>query len=77
MNELSQALEMTNVEANDEKEMLEGIIKFGGKTVEEVMTARVDITDIENADRLQTTPRHDYRNRILPAPGLRYDRGRH
>lgn len=27
--------------------MLEGIIKFGGKTVEEVMTARVDITDIE------------------------------
>ena len=47
MNELSQALEMTNVEANDEKEMLEGIIKFGGKTVEEVMTARVDITDIE------------------------------
>lgn len=47
MNELSQALEMTNVGANDEKEMLEGIIKFGGKTVEEVMTARVDITDIE------------------------------
>ena len=47
MNELSQALEMTNVEANDEKEMLEGIIKFGGKTVQEVMTARVDITDIE------------------------------
>ena len=38
---------MTNVGANDEKEMLEGIIKFGGKTVEEVMTARVDITDIE------------------------------
>ena len=47
MNELSQALEMTNVEANDEKEMLEANIKFGGKTVEEVMTARVDITDIE------------------------------
>ncbi len=47
MDDLSKALEMTNVEANDEKEMLEGIIKFGGKTVEEVMTARVDITDIE------------------------------
>ncbi len=47
MNELSQALEMTNVEANDEKEMLEGIIKFGGKTVQEVMISRVDITDIE------------------------------
>ena len=38
MNELSQALEMTQVEANDEKEMLEGIIKFGGKTVQEVMS---------------------------------------
>ncbi len=47
MDKLSQALEMTDVEANDEKEMLEGIIKFGGKTVEEVMTARVDMTDIE------------------------------
>ena len=47
MNELSQALEMTQVEANDEKEMLEGIIKFGGKTVQEVMTSRVDITDVE------------------------------
>ncbi len=47
MDELSQALERTDVEENDEKEMLEGIIKFGGKTVEEVMTARVDMTDIE------------------------------
>ncbi len=47
MDNLSQALEMTDVDANDEKEMLEGIIKFGGKTVEEVMTARVDMTDIE------------------------------
>lgn len=47
MNELSQALEMTQVDAHEEKEMLEGIIKFGGKTVEEVMTSRVDMTDID------------------------------
>ena len=47
MNELSQALEMTQVEANEEKAMLEGIIKFGGKTVEEVMTSRVDMTDVD------------------------------
>ncbi len=45
--ELSYALQMTHVEARDEKEMLEGIITFGGKTVAEVMTARVDITDVE------------------------------
>ena len=40
MNELSQALEMT-------KAMLEGIIKFGGKTVAEIMTSRIDMTDID------------------------------
>ena len=45
--ELSQALEITDVKAEDEKEMLEGILKFGDKTVEEIMTPRVDITDID------------------------------
>lgn len=47
VDELSQALELTQVEAHEEKEMLEGIIHFGGKTVAEIMTARVDITDVE------------------------------
>ena len=45
--ELSQALEITDVVAEEEKEMLEGILKFGDKTVEEIMTPRVDITDID------------------------------
>lgn len=45
--ELSQALKITNVAANEEKEILEGILKFGDKTVEEIMTPRVDITDID------------------------------
>lgn len=45
--ELSQALEITDVKADEEKEMLKGILKFGDKTVEEVMTPRVDITDID------------------------------
>lgn len=45
--ELSQALEITDVAADEEKEMLEGILKFGDKTVEEIMTPRVDITDID------------------------------
>ncbi|MBQ7822927.1 MAG: DUF21 domain-containing protein, partial [Bacteroidaceae bacterium] len=47
MNELSEALEITTVNESDEKKMLQGIIKFGEKTVEEIMTSRVDITDID------------------------------
>lgn len=45
--ELSQALKITDVKVEEEKEMLEGILKFGDKTVEEIMTPRVDITDID------------------------------
>lgn len=45
--ELSQALEITDVSASDEKEMLEGILRFGDTTASEVMTPRVDITDID------------------------------
>lgn len=44
--DLSQALEITDVKTADEKEMLEGILKFGDTTAAEVMTPRVDITDI-------------------------------
>lgn len=45
--ELSQALEITDVKTDDDKEMLEGILKFGDTTAAEIMTPRVDITDIE------------------------------
>ena len=48
--ELSQALEITDVKASDEKEMLEGILRFGDTTASEVMTPRVDITDIDFSD---------------------------
>lgn len=44
--ELSQALEMTSIQEGDQKEMLEGILKFGDTTASEIMTPRVDITDI-------------------------------
>jgi hemolysin-related protein len=46
MEDLSQALEIANVKAEDEKELLEGILKFGGTTVTEIMKPRVDIEDI-------------------------------
>lgn len=45
--ELSQALEITELKISDEKEMLEGILKFGDTTAAEIMTPRVDIIDID------------------------------
>lgn len=46
--DLSQALEITKVEAAaGDKEMLEGILKFGDTTASEIMTPRVDMTDID------------------------------
>lgn len=47
--ELSRALEITEG-SSDDREMLEGILKFGDTTASEVMTPRVDITGIETSD---------------------------
>lgn len=45
--ELSQALNMSDVSAGKDKEMLEGILTFGEKEVHDIMISRVDVTDIE------------------------------
>ncbi len=45
--ELSRALEITEGTTGDDKEMLEGILKFGDTTASEIMTPRVEITDID------------------------------
>ena len=45
--ELSHALEITDVKAEQEKDMLEGILRFGDTTASEIMTPRVDMTGIE------------------------------
>jgi gliding motility-associated protein GldE len=48
MDEISQALELTSdQELSDEKEILEGIVKFGNKSVEEIMKARVDVVSLD------------------------------
>lgn len=48
VDELSQALELTDIEnASEEGNMLEGIIRFGEETAKEVMTSRLDMVDIE------------------------------
>ncbi len=45
--DLSRALEISDVKNDEEKDLLEGILKFGDKTVSEIMTPRVDIIDID------------------------------
>ncbi|MDO4511483.1 MAG: gliding motility-associated protein GldE [Bacteroidales bacterium] len=45
--DLSRALEASDVKSSDEKEMLKGILAFGNKTVGEIMRPRIDIVDID------------------------------
>ncbi|OIP84030.1 MAG: hemolysin [Porphyromonadaceae bacterium CG2_30_38_12] len=45
--ELSQALELTSDSSDEDKEILEGIIRFGDKRVVDIMTSRVDMVDID------------------------------
>lgn len=47
--ELSRALEITQGASGDDKEMLEGILKFGDTTASEIMTPRVSITWLDTA----------------------------
>lgn len=48
VNELSHALELTDkAEISEENNILEGIIRFGGETVKEVMTSRLDMVDLD------------------------------
>ncbi len=45
--ELEQALEITDMKSGADREMLKEILRFGETTASEVMTPRVDITDID------------------------------
>ena len=47
MDDLSKALEASAVTAGDEKDILQGILTFGDKTVAEIMRPRVDVVDID------------------------------
>ncbi|MDR0972712.1 MAG: gliding motility-associated protein GldE [Prevotellaceae bacterium] len=48
VDELSQALELTDrTELSEEKNILEGIVRFGKETVREVMTSRLDMVDLD------------------------------
>ena len=47
MDDLSDALKVTNQMRNDEKKMLEGIIQFGDKTVKDAMTTRSEMVTLD------------------------------
>ena len=47
LDELSHALELSSNGFSEEKEMLEGIVKFGNLYVEEIMTSRVNVVDVD------------------------------
>lgn len=48
VDDLEQALELTDEnELKDEKNMLEGIVRFGDETAKEVMTSRQDVIDLD------------------------------
>ncbi len=48
MHEISQALELTSdKELSEEKGILEGIVKFGNKSVDEIMKPRVDVVSFD------------------------------
>ncbi len=47
LDELSHAVELTSGDIAEEKEMLEGIVKFSNIKAEEIMTARVDVVDLD------------------------------
>lgn len=47
MDELSQAVELTDIATEEEKGILEGITKFGNRCVSDVMHSRLDIVDVD------------------------------
>ena len=51
MDDLSHALERSDMKSEEEKELLEGILTFGEKTVSEIMRPRIDVVDIDYNDK--------------------------
>lgn len=47
LDEISQAIDLTGDELNEEKEILKGIVTFGAINVADIMTGRVDVIDLD------------------------------
>ena len=50
VDDLTRALEVSEVKDPEDKELLEGILSFGDKTVSDIMRPRVDVVDIDQDD---------------------------
>ncbi|MBQ3732022.1 MAG: gliding motility-associated protein GldE, partial [Muribaculaceae bacterium] len=50
VDDLTRALEVSEVKDPDDKELLEGILSFGDKTVSDIMRPRIDVVDIDQED---------------------------
>lgn len=50
IDDLSQALELTEEDIKEEKEMLEGIVKFSCLDVKDIMTPRLDVVCVDTSD---------------------------
>ena len=67
--ELSQALEISDVKSEQDKEMLEGILSFGEKEVSEIMVSRIPVYD-RTQDNIQGVL---YSKDLIPYIGKRDD----
>ena len=62
MDDLSHALERSDMKSEEEKELLEGILTFGEKTVSEIMRPRIDVVDVDYNDKFT-----DVVNKVIEA----------
>ncbi|MCQ2331844.1 MAG: gliding motility-associated protein GldE [Paludibacteraceae bacterium] len=53
MDELSHALELTEESINEDKDILQGIVKFGSQTAASVMTPRMDMITLQSNDSFE------------------------
>lgn len=53
MDELSHALELTEESINEDKDILQGIVKFGSQTAASVMTPRMDMITLQSNDTFE------------------------
>ncbi|MCQ2329755.1 MAG: gliding motility-associated protein GldE [Paludibacteraceae bacterium] len=53
MNELSHALELTEESIDEDKDILQGIVKFGSQTAASVMTPRMDMITLQTNDSFE------------------------
>ena len=68
IDEISKALQLTDhLDISDDKEILEGIVKFGNKSVNEIMHSRLEVTSIDihsNFERVLQTIKESGYSRI-------------